>query len=379
MSVRLPPLPALRDFIHMYHLSANSRLSQNYLMDMNLTRKIVNRAGRLTDAHVVEVGPGPGGITRALLEQRCRSLDVIEIDRRFLPALQHLAEVAAPSTTMRIHHGDVLRMDMNQLWTEHTATVDWMDEHSGANLHIVGNLPFHISTPLIVRWLRAMADRSGVWRLGRVPLTLTFQREVAERLVAPLADKQRCRLSIVCQCFAEPTLLFTIPGQCFVPAPAVQVSVVRFVPRAEPLIKCHFSLVEKLCRHLFHYRQKQSIKAVKTLYPVDLRDYLADEMYRRCRINPRLPCTQLHIAEIRDMCFVYHQQCMQYPGLFLYDYRNRAHSQLSELQTRINSLPPSYAHNADEVVPSHGMTLRQFNANLSISVKEKEQHQSHTI
>uniref|UniRef100_A0A914UKR2 rRNA adenine N(6)-methyltransferase n=1 Tax=Plectus sambesii TaxID=2011161 RepID=A0A914UKR2_9BILA len=113
---RLPPLPALRDFINIYQLKAKKQLSQNYLMDMNLSRKLVKSAGHLEGATVLEVGPGPGGITRAILERNCRRLDVVEIDDRFLPALELLAEASVGR--MSVHNEDVMKFDVGKLWEE---------------------------------------------------------------------------------------------------------------------------------------------------------------------------------------------------------------------------------------------------------------------
>jgi dimethyladenosine transferase 1 len=147
-ATKLPPLPALRDFIHMYRLRAKKILSQNYLMDMNLTRKIARQAGNLEGAHVVEVGPGPGGITRAILEENCRRLDVIEIDHRFLPPLEHLAE--ASDHRLHVHHANVLKTDIGNIWSDAgVAKCSWMDDPPP--LHIIGNLPFNIASPLIIK------------------------------------------------------------------------------------------------------------------------------------------------------------------------------------------------------------------------------------
>ena len=130
-------------------------------------------------------------------------------------------------------------------------------------IHIIGNLPFSVSTPLIIRWLEDIANRSGAWHYGRSKLTLTFQSEVAQRMVAPILNKQRSRLSIMCQNYCAVENIFTIPGRLFVPPPDVNVDVVNFEPLKEPHIKLPFKLVEKVVRHIFHFRQKKCKRGVE--------------------------------------------------------------------------------------------------------------------
>ncbi|PIO65672.1 ribosomal RNA adenine dimethylase family protein, partial [Teladorsagia circumcincta] len=249
----------------MYRLRAKKVLSQNYLMDMNLTRKIVRTAGVQPGDWVCEVGPGPGGITRAILEAECERLDVVEIDHRFIPPLELLAE--ASDDRLRIHRADVLKTNIGDLWNDGGAQrgCEWTEDPP--NMHIIGNLPFNIASPLIIKLLKDMSYRRDAWRFGRVPLTLTFQMEVAKRICSPIDCDSRARISIMAQYLTEPKLLFKIPGACFVPKPDIDVGVVRFIPRIQPLISAPFEVVEKLCRQVFHYRQKYMIKGLKTLYP----------------------------------------------------------------------------------------------------------------
>jgi len=154
---------------------------------------------------------------------------------------------------MRIFSGDVLDFNMEPIFPSELST-HWSDKQP--HLHIIGNLPFNVSTPLIVRWLEDMSMHRGAWKHGRVPLTLTFQKEVAERIVAPVLTEQRCRLSVMCQYLCDVKHHFTIGGRSFVPPPEVDVGIVRFVPLAEPRIQAPFHLVEKLLRHVFQFRQK---------------------------------------------------------------------------------------------------------------------------
>ncbi|KAE9419047.1 hypothetical protein Angca_003390, partial [Angiostrongylus cantonensis] len=304
---RLPPLPSLRDFIHMYRLRAKKILSQNYLMDMNLTRKIVQYAGVKPADWVCEIGPGPGGITRAILETGCERLDVIEIDHRFIPPLEHLAE--ASEGRLRVHCGDILKTSISDLWSDggHQRMSEWCDEPP--NMNIVGNLPFSIASPLIIKMLKDISYRRDAWRFGRIPLTLTFQMEVAKRICSPIDDDARSRISIMAQYLTEPKILFRIPGVCFVPQPDIDVGVVRFMPRIQPLISAPFEVVEKLCRQVFHYRQKHMIKGLKTLYPKEVTDDMAHQLLKDCRINPSAPSFHLGIDEFADLATGYEKQC----------------------------------------------------------------------
>ncbi|EYB90211.1 hypothetical protein Y032_0222g2614 [Ancylostoma ceylanicum] len=357
---RLPPLPPLRDFIHMYRLRAKKILSQNYLMDMNLTRKvhslqIVRGAGVEPGDWVCEVGPGPGGITRAILETGCDRLDVVEIDQRFIPPLEHLAEAA--EDRLHIHHADVLKTNIGDLWGKEGAgrSVEWSDEPPP--MHIIGNLPFNIASPLIIKLLKDMSYRRDAWRFGRVPLTLTFQMEVAKRICSPIDDDARARISIMAQYLTEPKILFRIPGSCFVPRPEVDVGVVRFVPRIQPLISAPFEVVEKLCRQVFHYRQKHMIKGLKTLYPKEIADEMAHQLLKDCRVNPKAPSVQLGIEEFADLAAGYEKQCRDMPGLFPYDYI-KPNRTVALLAKTAEALPPTNPFKVEKM-PEEGIRLAE--------------------
>ncbi|CAI2304258.1 unnamed protein product [Caenorhabditis sp. 36 PRJEB53466] len=340
MTTRLPPLPALRDFIHMYRLRAKKILSQNYLMDMNINRKIAKHAKVTENDWVIEIGPGPGGITRAILEAGAGRLDVVEIDSRFIPPLQHLADAA--DSRMFIHHQDALRTEIGDIWKNESLrppSVDWYDSALPA-MHAIGNLPFNIASPLIIKYLRDMSYHRGIWQYGRVPLTLTFQLEVAQRLCSPIACDTRSRISIMAQYVSEPKMVFQIPGSCFVPRPKVDVGVVRFEPRKTPLASVPFEVLEKVCRQVFIYRQKYVQKGLKTLYPEDLEDELATELLQKCRVDPTTTSFRLGIEQFADLADGYYEQCIRHPGLFLYDHTNKQHT-LENLSKEPNALPPA--------------------------------------
>lgn len=210
MRLHLPPMPSIRDIVKLYRLRASKQLSQNFLFHDGIMNKIVKQAGRIKDCHVVEVGPGPGGITRAILHRNPSRVTVIEKDRRFEPILDMLIEsYAMVNGKLDVMFNDILLTDMSKLFDEELKK-EWNDEPP--NIHIIGNLPFSVSTPLIIKWLHAISEKRNAWEFGRVRMTLTFQKEVAERLCAPVRTPERCRLSVMAQAWTKPRLKFIIPG-----------------------------------------------------------------------------------------------------------------------------------------------------------------------
>ncbi|BFZ19304.1 hypothetical protein BsWGS_22343 [Bradybaena similaris] len=314
---RLPPLPTIQEIIRIYGLTARKKLSQNFILDMNLTHKIVRSAGRLDDGIVIEVGPGPGGITRAILNTGASKVIVIEKDRRFLPSLEVLAE--ASKHRLEVIHGDILDFNLKSVLPEEYKKA-W--ESTPPNIHLIGNLPFSISTPLIIQWLHCMSKMSNAWSFGRTPCTLTFQKEVAERIIAPPKSEYRCRLSIVCQYLCDVKLKFTIPGQAFVPPPKVDVGVVQFVPLKEPRINQPFPLVEKVSRHLFHYPNKYLTKSIETLFPLERED-LCCEIMELTQLKPEIRPFELAVVDVRKLCDAYAKIVEREPDIFTYDFRSK--------------------------------------------------------
>ncbi|XP_071761923.1 dimethyladenosine transferase 1, mitochondrial [Centroberyx gerrardi] len=315
-SFRLPPLPTIGEVIKLYNLRAEKQLSQNFLLDMRLIDKIVRQAGSLRDAHVCEVGPGPGGLTRSILNAGAADLLVVEKDTRFIPGLKLLSE-AAPGR-LRIVHGDILTYRTDRGFPSNV-TKPW--EEDPPNLHIIGNLPFSVSTPLIIKWLENMADRTGPFAFGRTRLTLTFQKEVAERLTASTGSRQRSRLSIMAQYLCTVRSCFTIPGRAFVPKPEVDVGVVHFTPLVQPQIQQPFKLVEKVVRNIFQFRRKYCRKGIEMLFPEARRLELAGVMMREADVDPTLRPTELTIPHIRALADAYAYLCARDPGLFTYEFR----------------------------------------------------------
>lgn len=374
--MRLPPLPTIGDVVRLYKLTAAKKLSQNFIMDMSLNHKIVKYAGNLDGCYVCEVGPGPGGITRAILEKNIKHLYVIEKDKRFLPGLQMLADASGCLTA---YHGDVLRFRMDNLFPEECIK-QWEDEPP--KLHIIGNLPFNVATPLIFQYMSAIYNRQGAWRYGRTKLTLTFQKEVAERIVASTHSEQRCRVSIDIQNLCEVKLKTVIPGRAFVPPPDVDVGLVHFVPRVKPKIDLPYKLVVKVNRHLFHYRQKMCKNSLRTLFPNDQPELLY-ELIQEANIDPQKSSIHFEIHEINRICHAYNKICQRLPYIFDYDYRNpqtiKKYQEIRALESEIYKLNET---DADESGLFHGNMSQSENflpADSYILNNEKSQQSGSAI
>ena len=234
-------LPPLREVIARHGLMAKKSLGQNFILDLNVTRRIARAAGPFDDFDVIEVGPGPGGLTRALLETGARRVIAIERDRRALAALQELA--TAHPGRLELVEGDALELDPAAL--------------TDAPRKIVANLPYNIATALLLRWL----DKIGAYD----SLTLMFQREVAERLVAVPRSPAYGRLSVIVQWLAEPKILFDLPPRAFVPPPKVRSSVVSLVSRAMPLAPANKATLERVTAAAFGQRRKMLRASLKSL------------------------------------------------------------------------------------------------------------------
>lgn len=318
LQIRLPPLPSIKDVIRLYKLRALRELSQNFLMEPRLIDKIVNAAGNIENHVVCEVGPGPGGITRSIIQRAPRKLILIEKDRRFLPSLELIADACSDKVDVDIISGDILKTDIAQYFPNDVKT-DWLDSPPPINL--IGNLPFSVSTILIIRWLEMISKQEGPWAFGRTRMTLTFQKEVAERMAARILSSQRCRLSVMCQNWCTVKYKFDISGAAFLPKPDVDVGVVTLTPLKHPIIKQPFKLVEKVVRQIFSMRQKYSIRGAQTLFPEDIREEMALRMYKMADIDPVTRPFQIANMEFARICDAYSEIIKQYPELDKYDYR----------------------------------------------------------
>ncbi|XP_031640413.1 dimethyladenosine transferase 1, mitochondrial [Contarinia nasturtii] len=315
---RLPPMPTIRDVIKMYKLRAMKQLSQNFLMDERLTGRIVRMCGDISDQHVLEVGPGPGSITRSILRRGPKQLAVVEKDRRFMPTMELLANSVRPSIQMDIYRDDILKFRIENAFPSNICC-EWNGNRPP--VHIIGNLPFAISTRLLVNWLKDISLRQGAWVYGRTAMVLTFQKEVGERIVAPISDDQRCRLSVMSQIWTKPELRFIIPGTAFVPKPEVDVAVVRLEPLKEPLTTLPFDLVEKIMRYLFSMRSKEIKKAVSNLYPNELCKELTTQTFAQAGVSPLAKCFELSNEECLRIASAYNDIIKEYPNVANYNYR----------------------------------------------------------
>ncbi|XP_023938657.1 dimethyladenosine transferase 1, mitochondrial [Bicyclus anynana] len=318
LQVRLPPLPSIKDIIRLYKLRALRELSQNFLMEPRLIDKIVRAAGNIENNIVCEVGPGPGGITRSIIQQAPRKVILIEKDRRFIPTLELLADACRGKVDVDIIPGDILKTNIAHYIPE-DVKCEWNDPPPPINL--IGNLPFSVSTILIIRWLEMISKKEGPWAFGRTRMTLTFQKEVAERMAARITDNQRCRLSVMCQNWCNVNYKFNIPGKAFLPKPEVDVGVVTLTPLKQPIINLPFKMVEKVARQIFSMRQKYSIRGCQTLFPEEIREEMALKMYKMAEIDPVTRPFQIANGEFNRLCEAYNEIIKQYPELEKYDYR----------------------------------------------------------
>jgi 16S rRNA (adenine1518-N6/adenine1519-N6)-dimethyltransferase len=260
-------LPPLRDVIARHGIAARRSLGQNFILDLNLTRRIARAAGGLDRGSVIEIGPGPGGLTRALIAEGAGHVVAIERDRRCLAALGELA--AAFPGRLEVIEGDALALDPAAL--------------AAPPRRVVANLPYNIATALLLRWLDRIGDYEG--------LTLMFQREVAERLVALPRSPAYGRLSVIVQWLTLPKILFDVPPSAFVPSPRVTSSVVSLVPRPAPLAVAAKAALERVTAAAFGQRRKMLRSSLKTL------GVAVEPLLAAAGIAPTARAEELSVAE----------------------------------------------------------------------------------
>ncbi|MFN3645838.1 MAG: 16S rRNA (adenine(1518)-N(6)/adenine(1519)-N(6))-dimethyltransferase RsmA [Gemmobacter sp.] len=239
-------LPPLREVIAAHGLVAKKQLGQNFLLDLNLTAKIARAAGDLAGADVLEVGPGPGGLTRGLLAEGARRVLAVEKDARCLPALAEIA--AAYPGRLEVVQGDALEVDAAARLT--------------APVKVVANLPYNVGTELLIRWLTP-----PVWPPFWQSLTLMFQKEVAERIVARPGSDAYGRLALLAQWRCDAKIVMVLPPEAFTPAPKVHSAVVHLVARAEPRYPADARVLERVVGMAFNQRRKMLRSALKALGP----------------------------------------------------------------------------------------------------------------
>jgi 16S rRNA (adenine1518-N6/adenine1519-N6)-dimethyltransferase len=237
-------LPPLRDVIARHGLDAKKALGQNFLLDLNLTQKIARTAGPLEDVTVIEVGPGPGGLTRAILSLGAKKVIAIERDSRCLPALAEIADFYPGR--LEVIEGDALNTPFENLVTE-------------GPVKIIANLPYNVGTQLLVNWLLPKA-----WPPFYQSMTLMFQREVGLRIVADADDDHYGRLGVLCGWRTNARMAFDVPPQAFSPPPKVTSSVVHLEPLENP-IPCSAAALEKVTMAAFGQRRKMLRQSVKSI------------------------------------------------------------------------------------------------------------------
>ena len=266
-------LPPLREVIESHGLQAKKALGQNFLLDLNLTGKIARVAGDLSDSTVIEVGPGPGGLTRALLLAGAKRVVAIERDERCLAAL---AEVSNHYPgRLEVISGDALKTDF--------ATLASAASQGGGPVRIAANLPYNIGTELLIRWL-TVTD----WPPFYQSMTLMFQREVAERIVAGAGSDAYGRLGVLAGWRTEARIAFDVPPQAFTPPPKVTSSVVHLVPRASPLA-ADVKKLGRVTEAAFGQRRKMLRQSVKSLG--------GEALLMRANIDPTRRAETLSVEE----------------------------------------------------------------------------------
>ena len=246
LAERVLALPPLRTVIAQGQLSARRSLAQNFLLDLNLTRKIARAAGPLAEGTTIEIGPGPGGLTRALLLEGAGQIIAIERDRRAIAPLQALVTAAAGRLT--VIEGDALTIPLTAL--------------GAPPRRLVANLPYNIATRLIIDCLREPAAFTSI--------TVMLQKEVALRLCADAGDRDFGRLSVITRWLAQPSLLFELPATAFTPSPKVASALVRLVPRPEPLYPADRNALETITAGAFGQRRKMLRASLRHLGGTEL-------------------------------------------------------------------------------------------------------------
>jgi 16S rRNA (adenine1518-N6/adenine1519-N6)-dimethyltransferase len=240
--MNLETLPPLRDALADHGLMAKKAFGQHFLLDLNITRKIARLAELTTGDRVIEVGPGPGGLTRALLEAGAR-VTAIEMDPRFAPLLGDLAQAAAPGA-LTLVVADALTADEAALM-------------GGAPGHVVSNLPYNVGTALLIKWL------TGAWTPAS--MTLMFQKEVAQRIVAPVDGQAYGRLAVIAQATCDAHIVMDVPARAFTPPPKVESAVVRLTPRPDRPSPKRLDALQKLTAAAFGQRRKMLRASLKGL------------------------------------------------------------------------------------------------------------------
>jgi 16S rRNA (adenine1518-N6/adenine1519-N6)-dimethyltransferase len=279
-------LPPLREVIAALGLSAKKSLGQHFLLDLNLTRRIARAAGPLENSTIYEIGPGPGGLTRALLSEGASRVIAVERDARCLPAL---AEIAATYPgTLDIVSADALTLDEGQLFAERGIN---------GGVRVAANLPYNIGTAVLVKWLT-----TEVWPPWWYSLTLMFQREVAHRLVAQAGTSAYGRLSVLAQWRTRAEILFDVNPRAFTPAPKVASAVIRVEPLQQPVAPAALADLEAVTAAAFGQRRKMLRQSLKGLIPG------AEQLLETANVPPTARAEELTVAHFAALARAWRAQ-----------------------------------------------------------------------
>ena len=274
-------LPPLRDVIERYELRAKKSLGQNFLLDLNITRRIARLCGDLSGRTILEVGPGPGGLTRALLLEGAARVIAVERDERCTPALNEIA--ARYPGQLDVHFGDALETDWPTLLAGISGPVT-----------IAANLPYGVASMLLAGWME-----TDPWPPWFDSMVLMFQREVAERIVAKPNTKAYGRLSVLCQWRCEPKIVMNLPAEAFTPPPKVTSAVVAFMPRAAPSPTCSVKTLGRVTASAFGQRRKMLRQSLKQLTPMP--ELLLD----KAGIDPTKRAEDLVVSDFARMAAIF--------------------------------------------------------------------------
>lgn len=271
---KITALPPLRDVIKENDLAAKKSLGQNFLLDLNMTCRIARSAGDLTNINAIEIGPGPGGLTRAILMQSPKSLTAIERDDRCIRALAPVVQAADGG--FKLIAEDALKCDLSEIVPPPRA--------------ILANLPYNIATPLLINWLKKAGDFEH--------FTLMFQKEVADRIVAQPSTKAYGRLAVIAQYCCEAEIVYNLPPSAFTPPPKVDSAVVHLIPKFQP-DPDFFAALEKVTEAAFGQRRKMLRASLKKLSPNSV------ALLEQLGIDPTLRAENLSVQQFIDLTKCY--------------------------------------------------------------------------
>lgn len=291
-------MPSIKDLLNIYGVRAKSNLSQNFLMKNWIAKELVARSNLGNNETVIEVGPGPGNLTRQILMLGPKQLYVIEKDRRFLPMLEMLADAALPGQ-MKVVIGDIRDLTLGG-FLDPSLRREWQKECPP--IHIIGNLPFNVSTALLIKWLNLIHSQSGIFEYGRVQMNLTFQIELVDRITSDVMEPSRNRLSVMVQLFCHAKKKMTIYGHHFMPKALVDTGLIQFTPLRRPLVPpdIPFKYIEKFVRIMYHIRAKPLRIPCRILFPRK-NHHLINEMFRSTCVSMEDSAMMLSCAEVAEV------------------------------------------------------------------------------